>query len=376
MKKYGVLILSVVMALAITGCGDKNDEVVETPPEPVVQNVEDNNTDETEETSDPDPEFISGTYTKSDEAEAEPEEEDESGEEEVSDKTAIITVPDLDEAFDLLSEGKCDAVALTINTAEAYVKKSDGKISLSNVYFEQTSKGNNGGNVVAAKKGEESFIEKISTIIKFAEDKGYYQTWSAVAMEDCGMGDSYTAKLAKNAPKSDHPVDDTYMYLLDSSALKKPTLDLSDASGVLKEVLDRKNLVIATSPDFPPAEYKDGDGVIFGREMVLAKYIADCLGVSLEIKEMTFDEVLGSVDKGEADLAISGLGWKEDRADKYELSYEYEKGKTEDTLVVLTENAEEYHSLSDFAGKKIAVQNGSTQQTYVEEQILPLEDVE
>ena len=116
--------MSVVMALAITGCGDKNDDVVETPPEPVVQNVEDNNTDETEETSDPDPGFISGTYTKSDE-EAEPEEEDESGEEEVSDKTAIITVSDLDEAFDLLSEGKCDAVALTINTAEAYVKKSD-----------------------------------------------------------------------------------------------------------------------------------------------------------------------------------------------------------------------------------------------------------
>ena len=45
----------------------------------------------------------------------------------------------------------------------------------------------------------------------------------------------------------------------------------------------------------------------------MARYIADQLGVELEIQAMDFAMVLSSVDLGESDMAISGFGWKEDR---------------------------------------------------------------
>ena len=72
----------------------------------------------------------------------------------------------------------------------------------------------------------------------------------------------------------------------------KPELDLSNPTGKLAEILEKGELVIATSPDYPAAEFITEDGVVYGNEMMLAKYIADCLGVSLQIETMDFGEYL------------------------------------------------------------------------------------
>ena len=66
-----------------------------------------------------------------------------------------------------------------------------------------------------------------------------------------------------------------------------------------------------------------GKTVLMPGDPLRAKYIAEKLGVELEIKAMEFTTVLASVDLGQADLAISGFGWKEDREQSYELSIGY-----------------------------------------------------
>ena len=96
---------------------------------------------------------------------------------------------------------------------------------------------------------------------------------------------------------------------------EKPTLDLSNASGQLKSILDKGTLVIATSPDYPPAEFVDEEGNIFGSEIELAKYVASCLGVELQIEAMDFNGTLVAIDTGKVDMAFSGYGWKKDRAE-------------------------------------------------------------
>lgn len=85
----------------------------------------------------------------------------------------------------------------------------------------------------------------------------------------------------------------------------------------LEEILQRGKLIVATSPDFAPQEFiddsKKGQEQYVGSDILMAQYIADQLGVELEIQAMDFAMVLSSVDLGESDMAISGFGWKEDR---------------------------------------------------------------
>ncbi|MBR3250324.1 MAG: transporter substrate-binding domain-containing protein, partial [Erysipelotrichaceae bacterium] len=118
------------------------------------------------------------------------------------------------------------------------------------------------------------------------------------------------------------------------------------------------------------------DGTVYGSEMMLAKYVADCLGVKLKIETMDFNAVLTAVDTGKVDMAFSGFGWKADRAEAFELSVGYigDDSVTYHTLIVPAADADNYKTLADFVGKHIVAQAGSLQQMYVEDQIVALEE--
>ena len=193
----------------------------------------------------------------------------------------------------------------------------------------------------------------------------------AISLVSCGSSgnDDGGVKTGNNS---------TYAYLLDTSKLKKPELDLSNASGVLKDILDSGVFTIATSPDYPAAEFITEDGKVLGSEMMLAKYIADCLGVDLAIETMEFSGTFAAVDTGKADMAFSGYGWKADRAEVYELTIGYQGEDDEDstsdhTLITIAENEGKYNSLADFVGAHIYAQAASLQEMYVEDQILSLD---
>lgn len=166
---------------------------------------------------------------------------------------------------------------------------------------------------------------------------------------------------------------DPYAYLLDTTSLDKVQVDSSKATGVLKKIYDEKTLTIATSPDFAPSEFVLDDGTtIYGSEMMLAKYIADTLGVSLKIETMDFSGTLTALATGKVDMAISGYGWKEDRAQAYELSLGYISSTSQDAchgFLVPAENVDQYQNLTDFNGKNVIAQATSLQQMYMEDQV-------
>ncbi|MCF0108658.1 MAG: transporter substrate-binding domain-containing protein [Erysipelotrichaceae bacterium] len=149
---------------------------------------------------------------------------------------------------------------------------------------------------------------------------------------------------------------------------------LANADGKLKAILDAGVIIVATSPDYPPSEFVDAvTGEIKGSDMLLGKYIANSLGVEMKIEAMDFNAVLTSIDTDKCDLAISGFGYKEDRAENYELSHGYQSGSAaaHHTLVVLAEDVDKYNSLEDFnvEGMKINAQANSLQQMYVQDQL-------
>jgi len=127
------------------------------------------------------------------------------------------------------------------------------------------------------------------------------------------------------------------------------------AAGVLK---------VATSPDYPPYEFEDlsksGQDKYVGADMVLAKYIADKLGVALQIDAMAFDACMAAVSEGRVDITICGMVPKEERRTAMDFTDVYYNDGNQ-VLVTLKENADNYKTLADFAGKRVAAQNGSLQ---------------
>ncbi|WP_410768650.1 transporter substrate-binding domain-containing protein [Fontibacillus sp. BL9] len=125
-----------------------------------------------------------------------------------------------------------------------------------------------------------------------------------------------------------------------------------------------KKLIIGTSADFPPYEFKikneKGDNEIVGFDIEIAKEIAKDLGAELEIKDMQFDSLLNELESGRVDLVISGLSPKPERAEQIDMSQIYYKA--EQSIVSLTENKDKYATMESLEGLKIGVQKGSIQE--------------
>ena len=134
-------------------------------------------------------------------------------------------------------------------------------------------------------------------------------------------------------------------------------------------------LKVAMSPDFAPMEFVDatktGQDQFVGFDVTLAKYLADEMGMELEIVPMSFDACQTAVSMGQVDMAISGFSWMPDRAEKYNLSDTYHAGDNESNQVLLTtkENAELYATAESLSGLNVGAQTASLQEWLVKEQI-------
>lgn len=147
----------------------------------------------------------------------------------------------------------------------------------------------------------------------------------------------------------------------------------------LEKIKESGKLVLATSPDFAPLEFEDlssGEKKYAGSDIELAKYIAEQLGVELEISAMDFSAVQAAIPSGQADIAISGFAKTEERAQNMELSVPFntDDEQTGQGLLVKKGQGASYTSADLFSKKKIGAQNGSLQYNLVTSQ-LP-EDVE
>ena len=168
-----------------------------------------------------------------------------------------------------------------------------------------------------------------------------------------------------------------------TAAAAEETVKAGDGSGAasnvdpesrLGKILASGKITMGMSPDFAPMEFKNigADGVEYaGSDIELGKYIAEKLGVELEIKAMEFSAIQQGLASGNIDMGISGFAYTEERAETLGLSDRYniqseDKGHT---LLVIKDEAASYKTAEDFSGKKIVAQNASLQQSLVTEQL-------
>ncbi|MDR7869233.1 MAG: transporter substrate-binding domain-containing protein [Tissierellaceae bacterium] len=134
----------------------------------------------------------------------------------------------------------------------------------------------------------------------------------------------------------------------------------NEAKNSLEKITDSGKIVLGTSADYPPFEFHaliDGKDTIVGFDIEIAKYIADELGVELEIKDMDFDKLLGGLSTGMLDIVIAGMNPDPEREANFTDIY-YEAN----LAVLVTKDNTEIKTAEDLEGKSIGVQIGTTQE--------------
>ncbi len=137
---------------------------------------------------------------------------------------------------------------------------------------------------------------------------------------------------------------------LTSCGVKGKTLDEVKAAG---------KLVVATSPDFPPFENLEGTEVV-GIEIDIMKKVCEKLGVELVIETMDFDSVLVGIQAAKYDCAASGITKDPDREKNMLFTTPYYIA----AQCIVVKEGSDITSAADLAGKKIAVQTGTTAEDY------------
>ena len=115
------------------------------------------------------------------------------------------------------------------------------------------------------------------------------------------------------------------------------------------ETVEEGKLTVATSPDFAPYEFyaidADGNPQLAGFDMDLAQYIADYLGLELEVVPMDFDGTIMELSQGNVDLGMAGYSPSPDREEVMDFSDIYITGGQ--SFVCLKDNADKFTSLED-----------------------------
>ncbi len=119
-------------------------------------------------------------------------------------------------------------------------------------------------------------------------------------------------------------------------------------------------LVMVTEAGFAPFEYYE-DSNIVGVDVEIAKEIAKKLNKKLVIKDVAFDSIINEVKSGKADIGAAGISYSAERAKQVDFSKDYFVSN-QVIIIKSDKNENDYNNLDD---KRIAVQLGSTSDTYV-----------
>ncbi|MFZ7946154.1 MULTISPECIES: basic amino acid ABC transporter substrate-binding protein [Bacillaceae] len=124
---------------------------------------------------------------------------------------------------------------------------------------------------------------------------------------------------------------------------------------------EKKTLRVVTDAAYAPFEYQD-KGEIVGFDIDFVKAVAKEAGYEVKFENVGWDPLFVEIEGKTADLAVSSITITPERLESYDFTVPYFLSKNE----ILVPKGSTIKSAKDLEGKKIAVQNGTTAQTIVE----------
>ena len=182
-----------------------------------------------------------------------------------------------------------------------------------------------------------------------SSDSGTAQTESATAQTTEAAAENTTAADTEAAADTETASD---------TAAESSTVDVSNADGLLKEILDKGTLVAGMEGDWAPWSYHDTDtNEVIGFDADTARAIGEKLGVQVEIVEAPWESLFAGLDGGRYDIVVNGVEVTDERSEKYDFSEPYAYIHT--ALVVRGDNSD-ITGFDDLKGKKTVNSIGST----------------
>ena len=121
--------------------------------------------------------------------------------------------------------------------------------------------------------------------------------------------------------------------------------DNNDANTGDDQPAAKTTLVVGVSADYAPFEFmypdENGNMVYGGIDISVAQYVADELGLTLQVENMSFNNLLTSLDKGDFDMVLSAM-------------------EATPAILVKADKADQYKTLADFNGKAMGAQAATT----------------
>jgi ABC-type amino acid transport substrate-binding protein len=120
----------------------------------------------------------------------------------------------------------------------------------------------------------------------------------------------------------------------------------------------KKPLVVITSPDNPPFEFKDTakSDTVIGFDMDVIQELGKRLGRPIQIVESDFSGIIPALQAGRADMAIAAIAATDERRKSVDFSDPYYTYK----FALLVPEDSKITSEKDLNGKTIGVQMGSS----------------
>ncbi len=145
-----------------------------------------------------------------------------------------------------------------------------------------------------------------------------------------------------------------------------PMLLFTQTGKVLDKILKSGELRVGTSGNQPPFTMKAKDGQLMGYEIELARLLTDALEIKLKLVEKPFSELLPALEKGEIDVAMSGITITPERNVKFTFVGPYVvSGKS---ILAKAKRISELDEMGEInrGTVTVAALKGSTSQRFVE----------
>ncbi|WP_066688858.1 amino acid ABC transporter substrate-binding protein [Christensenella intestinihominis] len=126
----------------------------------------------------------------------------------------------------------------------------------------------------------------------------------------------------------------------------------------LKNVMDKGEFIVGLDDSFPPMGFRDEDGNLTGFDIELAQAVAAHMGVKANLQAIDWKAKELELESGNIDMIWNGYTITPERQAQVLMSEPY----MENMQVVVVPADSSIKTLADLAGKKVAVQDGSSAQ--------------
>ncbi len=193
-------------------------------------------------------------------------------------------------------------------------------------------------------------------LISFAVLAGCAQAPAAPAETQAASEAPAASAAVSEAPAASAPVSE-------APAASEAASAAADDS--FKKIQDKGFFIMGLDDSFPPMGFRDDKGELVGFDIDMARAVAEHMGVEVELMPIDWSAKELELETGNIDLIWNGYTITDERKEKVLMSEPYMENKQ----VILVKADSPIKTLDDMDGKIVAVQEGSSAQGVINDDV-------